>query len=552
MPSIDQLIRSAMADQQAGRLAQAEATYRQVLSLQPRNHHALHFLGITLSQMGQCDAAIELIKRSLMIHPNQPAAWSNLGLIYPKLNRYNDAVDACRRAIALHPRYAYAYHNLGHLLASKGQLDEAIAAFRQALRHQPNYPSAHSNILFTLHFLPGQSPQMILEEARRWDEHYGVPLSRLARPHIPDLTPDRPLRIGYVSPDFRDHVVGRNLLPLLTRHDHSQFHITCYSGVTNPDAITERYQKCVDAWRSTLGISDPQLADLIRGDGIDILVELSLHMSNNRLLTFAMKPAPIQVTFAGYPGTTGLSAIDYRLTDPYLDPPEHDSFYSEKSIRLPDSFWCYDPIDVSLEVNSLPADSVDHITFGCLSNFCKINNDVLALWSRVLGQVPASRIIILAPPGDHRQRIIGQFAIDPDRVEFVEYRPHPAYLEMYHRIDISLDTFPYNGHTTSLDSLWMGVPVVSLTGPGAPCRAGLSQLTNLALTELVAESPDQFIRIATELAADLPKLKRLRASLRQRMQQSPLMDAAGFAHGIEAAYRQIWTAVELKNARSDR
>jgi protein O-GlcNAc transferase len=261
-------------------------------------------------------------------------------------------------------------------------------------------------------------------------------------------------------------------------------------------------------------------------------------------LVFARKPAPVQVTFAGYPGTTGLSAIDYRLTDPYLDPPGlHDDWYAESSYRLPHSFWCFDPEAEEPAVAPLPALQNGFVTFGCLNNFCKINEQVLALWARVLGAVDNSRLLLLANPGSPRQRTLDFFArqgIVSDRVEFCSFRPRHEYLAAYRQIDIGLDTFPYNGHTTSLDSLWMGVPVITLIGQTVVGRAGLSQLSNIGLAELAAATPEDFVHTAVDLAGDRPKLGALRSGLRERLRQSPLMDAEGFARGIEEAYRAMW------------
>ncbi len=297
-------------------------------------------------------------------------------------------------------------------------------------------------------------------------------------------------------------------------------------------------------WRDTTGLTDVQLAQRIREDGIDILVDLTLHMAHNRLLVFARKPAPVLVTFAGYPGTTGLRTIDYRITDPYLDPPGlYDGCYSEESIRLPDSFWCYDPLDSQPPVNALPAAENGYITFGCLNNFCKVNPLVLKIWARVLKVVDRSRLTVLAGEGTHRRHaldLLAEEGVGRDRVTFVAHQPRPEYLKYYHGIDIGLDTVPYNGHTTSLDSFWMGVPVVTLTGPTVVGRAGLSQLTNLGLPELIASGREQYVHVVAELARDLPRLSDLRATLRGRMRASPLMDASRFARNIEAAYRAMW------------
>ena len=425
------------------------------------------------------------------------------------------------------------------------QLDEAITAYRQALTLDPKLPLVHSNLVYTLHFHPGYNAQAIAEEHRRWNQQHAEPLTRFIQPHANDRDPERRLRVGYVSPDFRDHVVGRNLLPLFRQHDRTQFDITCYAHNSRPDAITGQFQQHADAWRDIVGLSDEQAAQLIRHDRIDILVDLSLHMAQNRLLIFARKPAPVQVTFAGYPASTGLTTIDYRLSDPYLDPPGMDeSVYSEQTIRLPDSFWCYDPLEGrEIPVNSLPALETGVVTFGCLGNFCKVNPPLLTLWAQVLRQVERSRLLLLASQGSHRQRTLDflqQEGVDANRVDFVPHQRRQQYLELYHRIDLGLDTFPYGGHTTSLDSFWMGVPVVTLVGQTSVSRAGWCQLSNLGLTELAGHTPAEFVRIAVELANDLPRLRELRSTLRRRMEQSPLMDAPRFAHNIETAYRTMW------------
>jgi predicted O-linked N-acetylglucosamine transferase (SPINDLY family) len=282
---------------------------------------------------------------------------------------------------------------------------------------------------------------------------------------------------------------------------------------------------------------------MIRDDRIDILVDLNLHMAN-RLRVFARKPAPVQFTWIGYPGSTGVETIDYRLTDPYLDPPGlNDAYYSEQSIRLKNSFWSYDPLGVDLKVNGLPALRRQYVTFGCLNNFCKINAKTVQLWSRVLQKVRNSRLILLSPPGNSRkwvQQELAKAGITPDRIQFEDKRPHRNYLELYHQIDIALDTYPYNGHTTSLDALWMGVPVVSFFGQAAVSRAGLSQLSNLGLPALATDSQDKFVAMAVELATDLAALNEMRSSLRPAMEKSPLTDAKQLTQNVESEYRLAW------------
>lgn len=341
-------------------------------------------------------------------------------------------------------------------------------------------------------------------------------------------------------------MLGRYLLPLLREHDRASFDIVCYSNNRSDDSFTGRFRDLAPTWCDIARLSDDAAAARVRDDRIDILVDTTLHMEGNRLLVFARRPAPVQVTFAGYPGSTGLQSIDYRLSDIHLDPPGSDGArYAETTWRLPNTFWCYDPVGAAVTVNDSPAMTTGSITFGCLNNFAKVNSRVLALWSRVLTAIPGSRLIVLAHEGRHRSDAIAALVtsgVAPERIEFVGYRSRQRYLELFRRIDISLDTFPYNGHTTSLDSLWMGVPVVTLVGDTVVGRAGLSQLSNLGLPELVARTGDEFVDIARGLASDPHRLLALRRGLRARMEASPLMDAGGFARDIEAAYRAMWRA----------
>jgi predicted O-linked N-acetylglucosamine transferase (SPINDLY family) len=334
------------------------------------------------------------------------------------------------------------------------------------------------------------------------------------------------------------------LAPLFSAHGHEKFQIFCYSDVITPDKITAMLRSYSDVWHETFGMSDERLADLIRHDQIDILVDLTMHMAGARPLLFARKPAPVQVCWLAYQGTTGLTTMDYRLTDPYLDPPGmFDRYYSEESFRLPDSFWCYDPLTSEPSVNELPALNNGYVTFGCLNSFNKVTDDVLRLWACALRAVDGSRLIVLAGQGSHRERTIDflrREGIAPERVTFQSFVPRPDYLRLYHHIDIGLDTFPYNGQTTTLDAAWMGVPVVTIVGRTSAARAGASLLWNLGTPELVADSPDQFVSTAVALAQDSKRLNSYRTSLRQQLQKSPLMDAPRFTRNVEIAFRTMW------------
>ncbi len=297
-------------------------------------------------------------------------------------------------------------------------------------------------------------------------------------------------------------------------------------------------------WRNIRGLSDEEIANAIRQDQIDILVDLTMHMADNRLLVFARKPAPVQLTYLAYCGTTGLDTMDYRLTDPFLDPPRQTGqLYSEQSIHLPQTYWCYQPVVEAPSLNELPPLKAGHVTFGCLNNFCKVTAPTLAAWRSLLQAVPQSRLLLHAQVGGHRDLAASFFAqrnISPDRLIFVRKVSTAEYMSTYQRIDMALDPFPYGGGTTTCDALWMGVPVVSLAGQTAMGRAGVSILSNVGLPELVAGDSEQYVAIAAALAQDLPRLSELRATLRDRMQASPLMDAPSFARNIEAAYREMW------------
>ncbi|MCL2647525.1 MAG: tetratricopeptide repeat protein [Phycisphaerales bacterium] len=575
-----------------GHLQKSVETYRQALSFRPNFPEALVCLGGALLELHQPTQALALFQKALALNPNSSETWialataykvlenlqayadairnvvrlqpqsadahNTLGIAFYDLHRADDAIASYRRAIALDPNHTGALNNLGLALKDAGQLDEALAAHRRArdlgiTKNAPDAKDHHSNFCYTLHFHPNYSPAQILAEHRDWNARYAAPLKSTIQPHTNDRSPDRRLRIGYVSADFTAHVVGFNLLPLFQHHNHGggeQFEIFCYSDVRFPGQITARFQSYADHFRPVVHLSDEQLAQSIRNDRIDILVDLALHMANNRLLVFARKPAPIQMTFAGYPATTGLDAIDYRLTDPYLDPPDGstDAHHSEKNLRLAQSFWCYDPDpQFILPINPLPALTASGkgggLTFGCFNNFCKVTPPTLDLWAAVLRALPTSRLLILAPQTQYRASILRHFesqGVTPTRIEFINQQLRRDYLALYHRVDLCLDTFPYNGHTTGLDGLFMGVPTITLIGQTTVSRAGFSQLSNLNLTELAATTTTQFLQIIIDLANDLPRLAALRQSLRARMQASPLMNPQLFATSIEIAYRQAW------------
>lgn len=531
---------------QTGRAGQGADMFRRAIAANPNVAEFYFALGTVLGQLGSAEESVLNLQQAVRIRPDYAEAHSNLGLALSLQDKFDEAIVHLRRALAINPGYVDALCNLGYVLGQQGKPDDGAVSVRRAVELAPGNAQTHGKLLFLLNYCPSQDAQSIYDEYCRWDRLHARPLGRLIRPHSNDRWAERRLRVGYVSSHFHRHSHSFFLTPLFSAHDHGQFEIVCYSGVTQPDEVTGRLRGWADLWRDTAGMNDDVLAEQIRRDRIDILVDLDMQIEDSRNLVFAQKPAPVQACWLGYPGTTGLSAIDYRLTDPHLDPPGlNDRFYCEESMRLAETYWCYDPLAEQPSVNALPALANGVVTFGSLNSFRKVNAAVLELWARVLGRVEGSRLIMMAPPGSCRQRVLDAMkarGVGPERVVFLGRQLRDGYLKSYGKIDIGLDTFPYNGHTTSMDAFWMGVPVVTIVGKTAVGRAGVSQLMNLGMPELIANTQEEFVEIAVRLAGDLPRLSELRAGLREKMKRSPLMDAPRFARNIEAAYREMWRA----------
>ncbi|HUB27874.1 MAG TPA: tetratricopeptide repeat protein, partial [Tepidisphaeraceae bacterium] len=504
-----------------GRVNEAIACFKRSTELQPQTAEFHYNLAAALAQAKKNDEGLAANRRAVQLKPDWPQAQANLGYSLAKLSKLDEAIESLNKALALKPGDVYVLSNLGKTYMDAGRVDLAIQHYEKALAIDPTFRAADSNRVYALYFDPRQDSQSILTQQKLWNERHGARLATEPPPHQNGQVSARRLRIGYVSPAFRSHVVGRNVLPLLRAHDRERFEVFCYSNIGEPDHLTNQFRAAASVYRDIRPLTDDQAAEAIRTDRIDILVDLSLHLADNRLGVIARKPAPVQATFAGYPGGTGLTAIDWRLTDPYLDPPgQTDGDYVERSYRLRHSFWCYDP-DVMAAgaplISPLPASRNGYVTFGCMNNFSKVNDATLERWSRVLQATPKSHLLLMAPEGSARQRTLetlSRHGISSERVEFTAFSPMADYFRTYGRIDIGLDTLPYNGHSTSLDSFWMGVPVVTQIGGTVVGRAGWSQVSNLSLTELAASDDEQFVNIAVELAADLPRLAELRMTLR--------------------------------------
>jgi predicted O-linked N-acetylglucosamine transferase (SPINDLY family) len=562
-----------------GRYTEAADCFRRVIEIQPQNPQAHYNLGIALRDQGKFAEAIEVFRATLRIKPDYADAQDSLAHALLALERFDEAItafeallrfyptkpelhsnlgsayqakglllkaEACyRQALRLNPGMGIVHENLGSVLSVQGKHEEALACFREELCRNPSNVHAHSNLLLTLNYLPDRDPLEVLEEHRVWGRAHGC--NSASTTAFANSCESRRLKIGYVSQDFRTHSVAYYLEPLLRAHDRSQVEVYCYANVPHTDDMTQRLRSLANGWRDIVAMSDEQVTAQIRSDGIDVLVDLAGHTGGNRLRVFACRPAPVQVTYLGYPNTTGLSMMDYRVTDFLTDPEGQENFYTEKLQRLLGCFLCYQPPADAPEVTPLPARKTGRITFGSFNNLAKINSQTIQLWSKVLHAVRESRLLIknhsLTDPAV-RERYWEMFreqGVASDRIEFLGYMPsNVGHLALYGDVDIALDTFPYNGTTTTCEALWMGVPVITLKGSTHAGRVGLSLLTTVGLRELVVENDGEYIARAAALAADLDSLAARRAALRERMRASPLCDAVGFTRDMEAAFREMW------------
>lgn len=527
----------------ARRFKQAIAPYRRALAMQPESADAWFDLGSTLFAAGIEAESEAAYRNALRLKPDHVLTLNNLFVLLRQSGRMDEAAEALAQALALRPDAADPRMNYAMLLRDQGQIEKAMAEFRRAIAIDPQRAAIYGALLYSMHFDPRSTPRSIFHEHCLWHAVHARPLEEQIRPHENDRSPHRRLRIGYVSPDFRHHATAPFTLALLSNHRRDEFEIYCYSDVTVEDFRSAEFRPHANVWRDITPLSDAEAADAIRADRIDILIDLALHTAGRPLL-FARKPAPVQAHWLGYPGTSGSLAMDYRITDPYLDPPGgDDAFYFERSVRLPEAYWCAKRPDSCPPVNALPALETGHVTFGSMNGFLKLNDAVIDRWGDVLNGVENSRMLIAAPEGSARRRVIermGAKGIDAGRLEFSSRIPYREYMKLHHRIDIMLDAYPWTGHATSVNSLWMAVPIVTLFGATAPSRGTLSMLSNLGLADWATDSPQEYVRIAIEKAADLPRLAELRSTLRQRVEESPLGDCARFARNMETAYRRMW------------
>jgi len=532
------------------RLEEAAERFARAVTLRPDHARAHLNLGAVLKDMGRLEDSIVHSRRALALNPDYPEAMCNLGIALSLLGRPLEAAPVLKQALARRARFVEAHIGLGMTLCSLGDLKGAEDELRRALVIDPDSLDARTILIFALNYQPGSPSKLLLDEARG----FGAVVARQATPfeqwsNVPD--PGRRLRVGFVSGDFCQHPVAQFLEHVLETLKTDQGHrleLVAYHTRPYSDAFTQRLRGHFSVWRDVAKYEDEALAEQVREDAIDILIDLSGHTSHSRLPMFAWKPAPVQMTWLGYLATTGVSAIDYLLADPLVLPEALEGAFTERIVRMPKSYLCFTQPEHDAPVAALPALTEGAVTFGSFNNFNKLNEVVLDLWARILREVPDSRLLIktrqLADP-KMQERVASFFAergVAADRLRLFGHVSPEAHLAMYGQVDIALDPFPYPGITTTVEALWMGVPVLSLAGDSFMGRQGVGLLTHVGLEDWIAADTDDYLRRAVRHAADLQALGQVRSELRARLQASPVFDRKGFAADFEAVLRQVWTA----------
>jgi protein O-GlcNAc transferase len=544
---IDALQALAAARLAQGRAHEGLTHLKKAAAASPRDPELLATLARVHAATGDIEQAIESYAKALALRPAFGEAADELTALLKALERYDEGDDRCRAAIAANGDSARRRHALAGVLFEQGRVDEAIAALEASLTLEPNSPAVHSDLLRALNYTDDIEPQAVFQAHAAWGERHARPLGDAAPRHANDADPQRPLRVGYVSPYFRKHAVTFFFESVVEHHDRDAFELVLYADVASPDDYSERLRAHGAAWRSIVGMSDSALAQRIRDDRIDILVDLSGHTPGHRLLAFARRPAPVQVTWNGYPNTTGMREMNYRVTDAYCDPPgATESLHTEELVRLPNIYMSWRPPAEGPEPGPLPMLARGSVTFASFNACYKVTPAAVRLWARILRDVPASRLILFTVPrGRAEERVRELFAAQGMEQGRVEMRPrmsHEAFLEAHREVDIALDAFPYHGTTTTCFSLWMGVPVIVLTGPTHVSRVGLTLLSNVGLSGLAAATPDEYVATAIALAGQPGELAQLRSGLRARMLSSRVTDGAACARALEHAYRGMWTS----------
>jgi protein O-GlcNAc transferase len=519
---------------------------RRAVDLAPKSPEAQNALGSAFLALRQREDAIRAFRAAVEAGPNFADATRNLALAYQESKRLGDAAETYQMATERWPEDAATYAGLARTSRMMGRSDHAVEAYRKALSLSPGNRRYHSNLLFSLIGSAHQDGKSLLAEHRDWHERHAVPRRQTAPQYTNTSDPARRLKIGYVSADFRSHPVGRIIQPVIEAHDRSAVEVFCYSGTIKPDSVTSETEAACDTWRLVNNMPDSAMCDMIGKDEIDLLVDLSGHSARNRLTVFARKPAPVQASWLGYMSTTGLTEIDYYIGDEIHTPAKFDDHFSEKIYRLQRNLTCFNPPEDAPRVAALPAESGGHVTFGCFGNPGKITDLCIELWASVLNTVEGSRLILRYQGYEDpvvRQDFVQRFSnvgIEPSRIDFEGSTSYRDVLDTYNRVDIALDTYPYSGTMTTMEALWMGVPVVTLAGDRTLARQAAGQLSAAGLGELIADDTEAFVTVASSLARNVGRLANYRSSMRSCLSKSPLCDAVDLARALEVAYRTMW------------
>jgi protein O-GlcNAc transferase len=501
-------------------------------------------LGGAYEHLGKFEPARTYLAEALRMDPSREAAVQALfARMYYLEEKWKDGIAASDRALKANPEYYLAHVVRSKCCSALFDTQEAVSSLRRAIEIVP-HSEFHSGLLFEMNYLPDTTPESLYAEACRWNACHAAPLAKQIRPHSNAKDPERRLRVGYVSPDLYGHPIAKFIIPVLEFHNRARFEVFVYSIGSKADNITDYIRKSVENFVAAR-VPDIELAERVRTDGIDILVDLAGHTMGSAYLAFALKPAPVQVSWLGVLSTTGMPTMDYFLGDSHMPCPGTEHLFTETVYRLPRSLCCYRPTE-NVPLAPSPALDRGYITFGCYNSSRKINRDVARLWSAILHLVPESRLRLKwhgLETEEKQGRLRGWFVEDgipPERLLFAGGSTTTKYLEDYGAIDIALDPFPYNGGSTTLDALWMGVPVVTLAGRLPVQRTGTSVLTAIGLPHLIAQTPEQYIKVALYLAAMVPNMPNLRRDIRQNMLSSPIMDEMGHVRDVENAYRDMW------------
>jgi protein O-GlcNAc transferase len=530
-----------------GSLDEAISSYRKAIYISPNFAEVHNRVGIALQEQGELGEAVASHQKAIAIRPDYADAYCNLGVALKDQGELDRAVLCFRKAISIKPDYAEAHNNLGIALKDQGELDEAILCLKKAISIKSDFVRAHSNLLFVMNYGDCE-PNVLFNEHKLWNDSHAAHLQMHRSTNSIVIGPEECLRIGFVSGDLCKHSVSFFLEPLFIAHNRRKLAFYCYSNSDHEDEVTTRLRSMVEGWKNIVGQDDQAVTEAICSDHIDILVDLSGHTKDNRLMVFARKPAPVQVTWLGYPNTTGLVAIDYRLTDHIADPPgQSEQLCVEQLFRLANGFLCYRPPDDAPDIIPLPMKTNGYVTFVSFNNLSKVTPKVIKIWAKILKAVPGSKLLIkcksLVYTGVRRRylSIFRREFIDSDRLQLLDsISSSQDHLAKYGQADIGLDSFPYNGTTTTCEALWMGVPIIALSGDRHASRVGASLLTQAGLGSLIAEDVDSYIEKAVALANDVSRLEDLRNTMRTRIYKSALCDSEGFAKNMEQAFLSMW------------